>query len=205
MKKLLALFIVLAVFASSAVAGIIIVEGNDARGEPPYPLGEGKARIDVYAEGLLNVVAVQSGFNFVAKASGDSDVLFQISKDEGNPDYADFGYQLIDLGPSIPSEIFPVYTDERDTAGFMLISGSVNFTVKALVYSVTYDYDIQAVGTYIVDINSNLTSIGDQDANPISYTVNPGSITIPEPSTIVLLGPSVLVFLWSRKRLKIQN
>jgi hypothetical protein len=199
MKELLALFMSLTLFASSAAAGVLIFEGNDNRGEPSYPVGGGTAVIDVYAEGLLNVAAIQSGFNFL-KDSSNFNSLFQLSKDEGNPKYLNFDYQMIDLGPSIPSGIFPIYTDQRDTAGFMLLAGGIDFPVKTLLYSVTYDYDIQAVGTYIVDINPNLTSIGDPDANPISYTVNPGSITIiPEPGTIVLLGLGFLGLLGQRQ------
>ena len=203
MKELLVSFMSLVLFASSAIAGTIIIEGNDERGEPPYTIGKGKLVIDFYAEGLLNVAAIQSSFDFFQN-SINFNSLFQISEDEGNPKYLDFDYQMIDLGPLIRFEVFPIFTDERDTAGFMLLTGDMDFSTKTLLYSVTYDYDIQAVGTYTIAVNPNLTSIGDSDANPISYTVNTGSITIiPEPSIIVFLGLGVLVLLLGRKRLKI--
>ena len=205
MNRLLTLLTVLALLvsastASAASAGTLIFEGNDDRGELPYPVGGGKAVIDVYAEGLLNVAAIQSGFNFLQDSSNFNS-LFRISKDEGNPKYLDFDYQMIDLGPSIPSEIFPVYTSQRDTAGFMLFVGSIDFSTKTLLYSVTYDYTANAEGTYRIAVNPHLTSLGDSDANPILYDVHPGSLTIiPEPATLAILGLGVLGLLSRRQK-----
>jgi len=199
MKKFLALFIVLTLFVSSASAGTLIFEGNDDRGEPPYPVGGGTAVIDVYAEGILDVAAVQSGFNFLQE-SVNFNSLFQISKDEGNPKYFDFDYQMIDLGPSIPSEIFPVYAAQRDTAGFMLLDGSLDFTEKTLLYSVTYDYTAEAEGIYIIDANSALTVIGDPMGGLISYDVIPGSMTIPEPTVLTFLGVGAIGLLYRQKQ-----
>ena len=191
------LFLILFLNSCFAIAGTIIIEGNIDRGEEAYLFGEGKVLVDVYAEGLFDVAAIQTGFNFLQ--DGDNfNSLFQISKDEDNPAYSSFDWQMIELGQSIPLSVWPIFTSLRDTAGFMLLSGEMDFEEKTLLYSVAYDYTAEASGVYTIDINPGLTVIGDSSAKSILYATVPGSISIvPEPNAIILLIFSILglVFL----------
>ncbi len=200
MTKFLVVVAVLGLVISSAFGGALIFEGPDQRGEGPLPPGPGRFKINVYAEGILGVAACSTTFSFFGPEGNECNDLFLISKDEGNPDYADFGYQMIDLGSSVPAGIFPVYTAERNTAGFMLLTGEKDFIEKTLLYSTTWDYTATAEGTYTIK-DSPDSVIGDATANPIFYDVIPGSFTIPEPVTMALLGLGTLGLLrWKQKK-----
>ena len=208
MKKTLALFAVLIMAVSSASAGMLIFEGNGDRGELPYPAGGGKAVIDVYAEGIMGVAGIQTSFNFLhLPENQESNALFQIAIDEGNLKYKDFDYQMIDLGPSIPSGVFPICSASRDTVGFMLLSDTIDFPQKTLLYSARYDYADGTEGGYVIANNPDFTVISDDSANAIFYTAVSGNltITVPEPAGAILLGCGLACLLVWRLLMKMKN
>ncbi|MHA1829612.1 MAG: PEP-CTERM sorting domain-containing protein [Candidatus Heimdallarchaeaceae archaeon] len=202
MKGILLSTVAFSLCVSPVFAGMLFFEGNDDRGEPALPVGSGTVVIDVYAQDITGVAGIQSSFKFFDSLGRNVSDLFQISRNESLAEYSAWDYQIIDLGPTIPNSVFPIWSPQRDTAGFICMSGTLDFTSKTLLYSITYDYDISIPGTYTIEVDNEKTIISDASAKILPFDVIGGSITfVPEPSTISFVGFGFYLLL-NRKRKK---
>ena len=108
------LFLFAMVFALSAHANSLIIEGPTERGNGRLPAGPGSFTVDVYGENLPSVGIVQIALLF--QKAGAAVPGIKISLTGGNPD---FGGQAIFVNTDIFPGIVPIYDADRSLAGLL--------------------------------------------------------------------------------------
>ncbi|HUS37885.1 MAG TPA: right-handed parallel beta-helix repeat-containing protein, partial [Pirellulales bacterium] len=146
MKNLVICLSILFSVACSAFPATLYIEGSYERGADPLPDGPGTVQLDVYVEGLNDVVFVAVYFQF-SDGTGADVSNFTIKNDQqtGNPDFGDYCVTL-------NTQKFPTLEEHTATARKVQfsVSSPADFTEKTLAMSILYDYDAYASGPYIV-------------------------------------------------------
>ena len=187
-------FLLLFALASSVAAGNLYLRGPDDRGEGPLPIvtgvppdipNMGSFTVDVYAEDFPGFAAFQiqidfpSGFYRYGTLTRNQLFLPDASTINNGAIVGAMSQELIDpfdpgLGyadKSIPRE----EDDEAVNPVEMIWQGHEGLT---WLMTITFLYDATAGGTYPVDAVAEVTTFGDADALPLSYSVTAGSLTI---------------------------
>jgi len=162
---------------------VFYIEGPDDRGEAPLPPGPGEFQVDVYAENMLWWTGLRGVLDFTGP--GGASNAFQLTGIAAyNADITDdcsisgneFSFRL-------PEEVIDPVTQQPVTPDPIDIIG------KTWLMSLTYEYTLNAGGTYTIDANRERTEFRNAYDQSIAFAVVTGSVTT-SVGKLILEGPT---------------
>jgi len=229
MRKIALSLVVLGLFASFAMGGIVYLEGPDERGEDPLtpatsnsdPTEFGTFTVDIYAEDMAGFAGFQLLADFVHSSLGSQDTGFYVSYGPGDdPPFEGraivYNHDFLDSTPRSACSgqtVGWLSMDQEPPGPPDFVPGPYidkSITDKTWLMSVTYWYTSDAPdGVYTIGVDTDNTVFGDTREEPptaIPYTVVGGGFTIgaiPEPATMALLGMGIVGLVgYGRKRIR---
>ncbi|HUW30215.1 MAG TPA: hypothetical protein VM223_01245, partial [Planctomycetota bacterium] len=163
-----------------AAAPTLILRGPADRGEEPPLSGGGTFVVDVLVNTITGLGGFQAGLDFFDDVGTNAGFL--VSSVDGDPL---FGGMKLEFNYAVWPDILPLYVGDNETFGFMSNAGDIDITAETWVFHVTYEYPPDALGTYTIATDPDLTAVGG-GSGAIDFAEVIGTVTIATRRTLTV-------------------
>ena len=161
-------------------APTLILRGPADRGDDPPFSGGGTFVVDVLVNTMPGLGGFQAGLDFLDELGTNAGFL--VSNVGGDPNFCGM---KVEFNSAVWPDVLALCTGDSETFGFMSNVGDLNIASETWVFRVTYEYPSDAIGTYTIATDPDLTAVGGS-SGVIPFAEVAGTVTIAERRTLTV-------------------